>query len=551
MRLPSGLQYGGYLFLEPPNESLMNLSRLTASLVLLSLLTTPAWSQNLNQYKRIHQDALSLIEKGKVDEAIERLEGVAAKLPKDAETFFMLGVAYAQAGDVELSSQAMKKAIDLDLPPGRVAVGPRDLLSPLAETDFYKELIESLKHEIVHGPMVGSQTSQGASLWLRTAEAADVKVTVGTADVKGSKPKSFTGKTTAESDYTAVISMTGLEPSSKYAYEVLINGKPASEFAYGSFKTMPAKRGSGANFKLAFGGGSGYVPQNERMWNTIHQTDPDLLVLLGDNVYIDDPTSPRMQKYCYYRRQSRPEYRELCLNTPVYTIWDDHDFGTNDCWGGPEVNEPNWKPDVWNIYRQNWVNPAYGGGEKQPGVWYAFSHNDVDFIMLDGRYYREKPKSKDPSMLGPVQMKWLKDRLLASKGTFKVICSPVPWVFEAKGDSRDTWNGYQKERNEIFDFITEHKIEGVILMSADRHRSDAWKIEREGTYPLYEFNSSRLTNQHVHPEMKAAVFSYNKKQSFGTVAFDFSVEDPTVKYDVVDIDGKTQHSLTVKLSELK
>ena len=96
-----------------------------------------------------------------------------------------------------------------------------------------------------------------------------------------------------------------------------------------------------------------------------------------------------------------------------------------------------------------------------------------------------------------------------SKGTFTVLVSPVPWVFARKVIVR-YWNGFKGERHEIFEVIRDSKKDGVLLMSADRHRSDLWKIEHEGIYPLYEFNSSRLTNQHVHPELPAAEFSYNK-----------------------------------------
>ena len=112
-------------------------------------------------------------------------------------------------------------------------------------------------------------------------------------------------------------------------------------------------------------------------------------------------------------------------------------------------------------------------------------------------------------------------------------------------------NGFRDERRELFAFLADRKIEGVLLMSADRHRSDAWKIERDRGYPLYEFNSSRLTNQHVHGEMAEAIFSYNKKQSFGIVTLDTTLEDPTVKYDVVSIDGDVVHTLTLKRSQLQ
>ena len=131
-----------------------------------------------------------------------------------------------------------------------------------------------------------------------------------------------------------------------------------------------------------------------------------------------------------------------------------------------------------------------------------------------------------------------------------MLCSPVPWVFKAKGDSLDTWNGFKEERNEIFAFLEKEKLEGVLLMSADRHRSDLWKIQREGAYPLWEFNSSRLTNIHVHSTMKAAEFSYNAKQSFGLVSFDTTLDDPAVTYAVRNIDGKEVFSRTLKRSTL-
>lgn len=317
----------------------------------------------------------------------------------------------------------------------------------------------------------------------------------------------------------------------------------------GAKVTLPENKP--AKFTIAFGGGAGYDPRFERMWTTIGSFKPTALLMLGDNVYHDDPTSEAMQRYCYYRRQSRPEWRKLVGSTPTYAIWDDHDFGTNDCWGGPEIDSPAWKRKVWEVFKEQWANPYYGGGEKQPGVWFDFHIADVHFIMLDGRYYRTDPKIENPSMLGPVQKAWLLDKLKHSKATFKVIASPVPWTFESKGDSLDTWNGYRAERGEIFDLIRDEKIGGVVLLSADRHRTDMWKIAREKpAYDLYEFSSSRLTNQHVHPELPHALHSYNTKQSFGLVDFDTTEADPSVTFTTISIDGEKIHSMTIRRSEL-
>ena len=151
-----------------------------------------------------------------------------------------------------------------------------------------------------------------------------------------------------------------------------------------------------------------------------------------------------------------------------------------------------------------------------------------------------------------MQKQWLLDALSASKGVFKVIASPVPVVSGTKGGSGglDPWDGFPDEREEILSHIETERIEGVFIISADRHRSDVWRIDRPNGYDLYEFVSSRLTNIHVHEEHPKALFSYNKKQSFGTLAFDTAAEDPTVTYTIHSIDGEEIHHHTLQRSQL-
>ena len=511
------------------------------------------------QYKRVHQYALRLINHLRFDEAEEFLTGWAEQNPTDAETQYMLGVLHARNNEGDKAAGFMKKAVALGLPEERIVAGPRGLFRGVARHGYFKGLIEKYKHQPIHGPLVGAVTHGSASIWIRTAREIELAISYYAVPDDGSAgqpiERTHFQKVSKRDDYTTVIKIGGLFPSTTYHYTVVGQKTDGSSREMGSarFRTFPFK-GSPSKFNIAFGGGAGFVPENERMWDTIGSFNPDALLLLGDNVYIDDPESVIMQQYTYQRRQSRPEWRELTARTPTFTIWDDHDFSTNDSWGGSEIETPFWKKNyAWKIFQQNWANPGYGGGPEQPGCWYTFSIGDVDFIMLDCRYYRTSPRVKNPSMLGPVQMEWLKAEIKKSKGTFKVLCSSVPWVFEAKGNSKDTWNGYREEREVIFSFLEQNKVEGVVLMSADRHRSDAWKIERPGGYDFYEFNSSRLTNQHVHPEMdkKGAIFSYNKKQSFGLVEFDTTAADPSVKYTIVNIEGEKIHEISTLKSQLK
>jgi len=503
------------------------------------------------QYKRRGQRAMLFIVEGKPQQAAKYCHKLLAKDPNDLESLFNLVVAKCQMKDIKGAMETMKQAVNLGLPSSRFLAGPRDLLKPLTSTDDFKKY--AAKHDttqLIHGPMLGCVTDHSAKFWVRTVDEVPVQVLVSTSDNLNQPIKSNINSTESKKDYTAVVAVNGLKPETRYYYDVLLDGKSSLKPKYPSFRTYLAK-GSKARFKVGFGGGGGYVPPHERIWDVIHSYNLTAFLLLGDNVYIDVPQKPNgVHYYTYYRRQSRPEFRSLIASTSIYAIWDDHDCGMDDFWMGPYRDKPSWKMPLLYQFQENWNNPTYGSPEC-PGGWFNFSIADVEFIMLDCRIYRTNPYDKNPTMLGPVQKAWLLDQLKKSKATFKVIVSSVPWAFSTKGGAHDTWNGFQNERKEIFDFLAENKIDGVILLSADRHRSDAWRIDRSNGYPLYEFESSRLTNQHVHELMPGALFGYNKKQSFGLLTFDTTKPDPTVTYQIISIDNEMIHTFTVKKSELR
>ncbi|MHC4740927.1 MAG: alkaline phosphatase D family protein [Planctomycetota bacterium] len=519
-------------------------------LILVLALVLASASFGAEQYKNQTRNAMAQIVDGKVDKAIENMAGYLEKHPGDGESLYGLTVAYAQKRDIGKAIDYLEEALEAGVPFNRFIAGPRDLLEPLTKSDEFKALAKKHGSELVHGPMLGCMTESSVKFWVRTAGETKVGARVMNTGPRELFHKSVEGRTSSELDFTATLVVDGLEAHTEYDYEVWAEGDTKGR--EGRFKTFPAA-GSKAKFKIGFGGGAGYTPQYERMWNTIASHNLTAFLFLGDNVYIDHPTRQAVQKYCYYRRQSRPEYRNFIASTPLYAIWDDHDFTTNDSQGGPEVRVPEWKIPVWRTFMNNWVNPYYAGGtEEEPGCWFDFSIGDVHFIMLDGRYYRENPrKIENPSMLGPVQKKWLFEKLKGSTGTFKILASPVPWAFGVKPGSKDPWQGFKAEREEIFSFLEDNKIEGVLLISADRHRSEARIIKREIGYKLYEFESSKLTNIHTHGLIRGEIFGYNKKCSVGMLTFDTTPDDPEITYDIVNIDNELIHTLTLKKSALK
>ncbi|MDZ4818463.1 MAG: alkaline phosphatase D family protein, partial [Planctomycetota bacterium] len=456
-------------------------------------------------------------------------------------------------GNVPAAVVAMQRAVDLGLPPIRFVAGKETLLDPLKGTAEFKKLAAPFDHKIVAGPMLGVVTDTSAKVWVRTAKPAKVQVSYRPMNTKARSQLAASVQSKLEDDCVAVVTLENLRAGETYHYDVVVDGAIDPVLAASQQFTTAPKDGSRAKFSVAFGGCAGYTPANERMWDTIRGFNLSALWLLGDNVYSDAPEWPAIQNYCFYRRQARPEFRRLTASTPTYAIYDDHDFGANDCSGGPEIEKPAWKRQVWNLFRNTWLNPSYGGGEKQPGCWFDYQYGDVHFIFLDGRYYRanEKHAVNPPTMLGPVQKEWLLKTIGESKSKIKVLISPVTWALGTKGESPDTWHGYQEERQEIMDFLAEKKISGVVLVSSDRHRTDLLRNDRKNGYPIFEFNSGLLTNDSAHPRLATAEFSYNDLPTFGMIDFDTVSPEASVTYRIIDILGREHLKFTVFESELK
>jgi len=92
----------------------------------------------------------------------------------------------------------------------------------------------------------------------------------------------------------------------------------------------------------------------------------------------------------------------------------------------------------------------------------------------------------------------------------------------------------------------------VILVAADRHRTDLRITKRKQGYDLYEFESSRLTNRHTHKVVKTPglLWGYNKTCSFASMEFDTTLADPRVRFEAITIDGERVHEHVLQLSQL-
>ncbi|HEU4896475.1 MAG TPA: alkaline phosphatase D family protein [Actinomycetota bacterium] len=227
--------------------------------------------------------------------------------------------------------------------------------------------------KLVLGPLLRYVGETQATVWVETDAAARVEVQVSPGGVRGSAPTfAFSGH------HYALVLIEGLEPDGIYTYEVTLDGQlvwpepsggpgggafPAStirtlrgdhplRIAFGSCRvaaphqppwTLPPsadrKRGKGADALYAFA---------LRMRDADPGTWPDLLLLLGDQIYADD-TSEEVKDFIrgrrdvshppglevadfeeytrlYWEAWGDPVLRWLLSTVPTAMIFDDHDI---------------------------------------------------------------------------------------------------------------------------------------------------------------------------------------------------------------------------------
>lgn len=380
------------------------------------------------------------------------------------------------------------------------------------------------------GPLVGDVTSDSATVWFFAPEGNAPKVAYRSAESDGPmKTASLelveepAGKAQGR---PATVTIDELSPGTRYIYRVETEGEEGA--LEGSFRTPPPA-GDPSTFRMVLTSCMRF-DQPQGSWKLVLKEDPDLHLTVGDTHYADT-TDPTVQWAHHLRYRRLPEYAEVLRQIPVYSMWDDHDYGPNNSDGtaaGKENSLAGWK--------QFWANPG-AGTEETPGAFYRFSRGDVDFFVIDSRYHRSPDKAPDDEkkrMLGDAQFEWLLDGLKSSQAKFKVIASGST----LDHSSADGWKIYTFSRHRLFDALNEHQIPGVVYMSGDIHNSLVWEHPESNRvgYPLVEVISSGVAN--------------SKTLSFATIDFDTKAEDPVMRVRVIQGDGQVREDKSWKLSQL-
>jgi alkaline phosphatase D len=389
------------------------------------------------------------------------------------------------------------------------------------------------------GPMIGAPGPDHFTVWVKTTGAFPVTLEYSRDPSFTTVLKGTTALARAEDEYCVTVRADGLQPSTRYHYRLRFDGD-LDRYQPLPYHTTTAPAGP-SSFTIAFGSCCRIqFDRAQPIWNVVRQVDPDLFIWLGDNIYADSQ-APEVVADFYTRQRLVETMEPFIRSTPQLAIWDDHDFGYDNSDGLNPI-----KDQSLRLFRNYWANPASGSGGA-PGIWFKQSYGGVDFFCLDGRYFRDPSKSPDTpakTMLGATQKAWLKEELLKSRAPFKVLASGGGWSSAEARDGGDSWGVYLHERNEIFDFIRDNKISGVMCISGDSHMGELNCIPRsaQGGYDIYDMCSSPLAQMPAVkqldqvPELRVRDV-WSRSVNVGVMRFEMG-PSPRMTYTLYDVLGK-------------
>lgn len=311
------------------------------------------------------------------------------------------------------------------------------------------------------------------------------------------------------------------------------------------------------------------------IWDKIAAAQPDLLVLLGDNIYADIedgklvPAKPDKIAACYKELNALPAFKAIRDKTPIVATWDDHDYGKNDA--GVEYE---YKDQSQKMFLDFFEVPADSPRRQQKGVYHAVTYGPpgqrVQVIMLDLRYFRSPLKRADKplagtrivpylpnedagaTMLGDDQWKWLEERL-KEPAEVRLIGSSIQFVTE--DHPFEKWSNIPAERAKMLQLLRKTEAKGVIFLSGDRHLGELSVETSALGYPLYDITSSgfnQATKEWRAPEKNSRrVSAMPYGDNFGMITIDWSRPDPLVSLQLRDDQGEITVRQAFPLSTLK
>jgi alkaline phosphatase D len=403
------------------------------------------------------------------------------------------------------------------------------------------------------GIMTGDITDRRATLWSRTDRPSRIIVELSRDESLKNARRIVGPAALAESDFTAHVELADLWPGERVFYRAvfqdLADGKTLSQPLTGSFRAAPGRR---ETTTFAFSGdeagqGWGINPEfgGYKLYESMRRMKPDFFIHSGDQIYADGPivaevktddgkvwknlTTPEKAKVCESLREYRGAFaynlmdehkRRFAAEVPFLVQWDDHET-RNNWYPGQQIGDPKYdvkSASLLSAYARRAMfeyNPIRFDPTDPERIYRGFDLGpSLEVLMLDERSYRgpntpnrQAKLDGESAFLGPEQMRWLKQRLLASRATWKVIASDMPLsivvpdlnadvpkgTFEAWANAEHgPPSGRELEIASLLSFIKANGIRNVVWVTADVHYAAAYRYTPEKAAftdfdPFWEF----------------------------------------------------------------
>lgn len=279
----------------------------------------------------------------------------------------------------------------------------------------------------------------------------------------------------------------GLAPGTLYYYAVEIDGvMDLSADDRGTLKTFE----EGAFSYSFLLGACNFFPNNP-VYDKM-RVMPALFYLNTGDLHYANPNTKDVKPHrdAYEDRVlSKERESKLLRKMPIAYIWDDHDYcgDNNDGNDGCGVAAK-------QAYTEYVPHYPLGDPDGKTGIYQAFTAGRVRFIMSDVRSQRS-----EGHIMSREQMQWFKNEMITARDRGEVIA----WVTSVSysGTKKDNWGGFEKDREEIGNFLKEQKIENLFILSGDAHMTAIdngtntdFSTGKDNPYRYPVFQSAALNN---------------------------------------------------------
>lgn len=444
---------------------------------------------------------------------------------------------------------------------------------PKPVSEVFPGLPESTAPVVVAGPLCSAVTETTASIWLWCGAAFNreqytLKLNGQVYTDYSSQAPDYTADTASQQQVTNAIgqivpgseiitlNLSGLSTATDYHFELC---QGTGQLAALTFKTAPAENVN-SSFKLMLGSCSDTtVHLDAPVYQQMAAQNADLLLMAGDNSYYYDApeittskgtatadhthdwSNAEMMLRRQLKARQQGDFNTVLQNTPVLSVWDDHDFGYNNAKGGDSDSGWAGKEVAANVYRAMWNNPYTAG---KSGIYYDTRQGPAHIFMTDGRYY--KGVGASDTLLGSEQLNWLINGLRQSKALLKIVVFGGRMLRTTSGGERfSASEGLTSEAlaeynalRDALGTVGDDEITGaVLLLSGDIHFSDCYtfadKADESGLLKrqkALEVTSSPLRLNSKHAVTASSTDSANQRLFSGN-GESFALLDITLNFD--------------------